>query len=115
MIFQLFLSAGLFFIAVYAFTQKVKSPFVGIVTLLCALAAFYFVWAPNSATTIAHMIGVGRGADLIFYCWGLISFLLLLNLHFKVLRNLELVTALARKIAIAEAERQAPSDHRNLT
>lgn len=104
MIFQLLLGTGLLLIVVYAFTQKAKSPFVSVVTMLCALSGLYFVWAPSHANVIANFIGIGRGADLIFYCWIVISLAILLNLHLKVRSILELVTALARKIAIMEAE-----------
>ena len=104
MIFQILLGAGLLIIVVYAFTQKAKSPFVSVVTMLGALAGLYFVWVPGHANAIANFIGIGRGADLIFYCWIVISLAILLNLHFKVRSNLELVTALARKVAIVEAE-----------
>jgi small membrane protein len=106
MIFQLVLSAGLLFIIVYAITQKAKSPFVSVVATLSALTGLYFVWVPSHANAIAHAIGIGRGADLIFYCWGIISLVLLLNLHFKLRSNSEVVTELARKLAILEAEQQ---------
>ena len=105
MIFQLLLSFGLFFIVLYAFKQKSKSLIVSIITAVSALSGLYFVWAPNQANTLAHVIGVGRGADLIFYCWVVISLLLLLNLHFKIRSNQEFITILARRIAILETEK----------
>lgn len=105
MIFQLLLSAGLLFVVIYAFAQKAKSPFVSVITVLCAIAGLYFVWAPSDANAIAHSIGIGRGADLVSYCWIVISLALLLNLHFKVRSNLEVVTVLVRNVAIMEAER----------
>lgn len=112
MIFQFLLSASLAFIIIFAFTQKAKSPFVSVVSTLSALAGLYLVWAPSQANVIAHAIGIGRGADLIFYCWGLISLVLLLNVYFKLRSNFELITALARKIAILEAEQNdRPSCH----
>lgn len=104
MIFQILVSVALLLTATYAITQKGKSTLVSLVTFLCSALAFYLVWAPDSATAIAHLLGIGRGADLVFYCWGLISFALLLNLHFKMLKNLEQITVLARKLAIMEAE-----------
>lgn len=112
MIFQLLLSTSLILIIVYAFTQKAKSPLIGVVTTFAALSGLYFVWAPTQANVLAHAIGIGRGADLIFYCWGIISLALLLNLHFKVRSHMELVTKLARKIAILEAEQQNDSENR---
>lgn len=105
---KLLLSVGLFMILAYALSQRGKSPLVSVFTLCCAAAAIYFVWAPESANVIAHQVGVGRGADLIFYCWGLISFAVLLNLHFKMRKRDEQVTTLARKLAILEAESRLP-------
>lgn len=110
MIFQMLLAIGLLIIMVYAFTQKAKSPVVSILTMISALAGLYFVWAPNQANAIAHAVGIGRGADLTFYCWIVISLAILLNLHFKIRSNLELLTAMARKVAIAEAESRTSKD-----
>lgn len=110
MIFQLLLCTGLLVSIVYAFTQKAKSPLVSITTVISAFAGLYFVWVPNHANAIANAIGIGRGADLIFYCWIVISLAILLNLHFKVRGNLELVTAVARRVAIMETEQQQVPD-----
>lgn len=104
MIIQLLLSVGLLLIVVYAWTQRGKSSLVSAFTLLCAFAAVYFVWAPDAANTVAQRLGVGRGADLVLYCWVLISFAVLLNLHFKMRKRDEQVTTLARKLAILDAE-----------
>jgi len=101
---KLLLSIGLFLIIAYASTQRGKSPLVSVFTLFCAAAAIYFVWAPETANRIAHYLGVGRGADLIFYCWVLISFAVLLNLHFKMRKRDEQMTTIARGLAILEAE-----------
>ena len=50
----------------------------------------------------------GRGVDLILYLWVCISLILLLNLHLKLRTQHELITALARRIALANVdERQA--------
>jgi hypothetical protein len=50
-------------------------------------------------------VGIGRGVDLILYTWVVISLIMLLNLHLKLRSQLELITLLARKIAIADALR----------
>lgn len=114
MILQLLLSSGLFVIVIYAFTQKSKSMLIGGVTMFSALSGIYFVWMPDHANALAHLLGIGRGADLIFYFCGVIGFSLLLSLHFKVRSNLELITALARHIAITEAERNFPDQEGRL-
>lgn len=115
MILQLLLSSGLFVIIIYALTHKSKSMLISGVTMFSALSGIYFVWVPNHANALAHLLGIGRGADLIFYFCGVIGFSLLLSLHFKVRSNLELVTALARNIAIKEAERNFPDQRERLS
>jgi hypothetical protein len=49
------------------------------------------------------MVGIGRGADLILYLWVCISLILLLNLHLKLRMQMELITMLARKLALVDA------------
>lgn len=104
MIIQILLTVGLLFIGLYGYTQKRRSLPLSIVICVSVVIAMYFVWAPAHANAVAHRIGVGRGADLVFYCWGLISLLLLVNLQVRLLKTREQITLLARRIAIVEAE-----------
>ena len=64
----------------------------------------YFVWMPEHSTQLAELVGIGRGVDLILYIWVCISLIVLLNLHLKLRTQTELITILARRIAIAEAQ-----------
>ena len=48
--------------------------------------------------------GLRYVVDLILYIWVCISLIVLLNLHLKLRTQMELITTLARKIAIAEAQ-----------
>jgi hypothetical protein len=54
---------------------------------------------------LAELAGIGRGVDLIIYTWVVISLLVVLNLHLKLRAQMELITALAREIAIANARK----------
>jgi hypothetical protein len=65
----------------------------------------FFVWVPDVTSVIANAMGIGRGADLIFYVWIVLSFGVILNLHLKLKENLTLLTELARHIAIAQPYR----------
>jgi hypothetical protein len=58
---------------------------------------------PSHATQLAALVGIGRGVDLIIYTWVGISLLVLLNLHLKLRSQMELITVLARELAIANA------------
>jgi small membrane protein len=68
-----------------------------------SLIGFYFVWIPSHATRVAELVGIGRGADLVLYVWVCISLVVLLNLHLKLRTQHELLTQLARSIALANA------------
>jgi hypothetical protein len=76
---------------------------VALLSILAAIAGFYFTWFPNDATDLALWAGVGRGVDLVLYIWVCISLLVGLNLHLKLRMQMELLTGLARAIALADA------------
>ncbi|PWT95516.1 MAG: hypothetical protein C5B52_17640 [Bacteroidetes bacterium] len=62
-----------------------------------------FVLFPNITNRLAHILGVGRGADLIFYLCILGFCFALLALYSKI-KNLERkITELTRKDALREA------------
>jgi hypothetical protein len=71
--------------------------------MLAAMTGLYFVWIPSHATWLAELVGIGRGVDLILYVWVVISLIVLLNLHLKLRVQKEMITVLARELAIANA------------
>jgi small membrane protein len=105
MIAQLALTLLLAGIVLYAWSEYRRSPVVGLLSMISAFAGLYFVWMPAHATLLAERFGVGRGVDLIIYTWVAISLLVLLNLHLKLRAQMDLITVLARHLAIASAIR----------
>ena len=105
MIAQILLSLLLSGIVVYAWADYRRSPVVALLFMLTAAAGIYLVWTPSHATQLAELAGVGRGADLILYVWVVISLLVFLNLHLKLRAQMDLITGLARSIALANAAR----------
>jgi small membrane protein len=103
MIAQFILSVLLAGILLYAWTEYRRSPVVALLTLFVAGAGLYFVWVPDHSTQLAELVGIGRGVDLILYTWVCISLIVLLNLHLKLRTQMELITTLARKVALADA------------
>ena len=101
---QIVLSALLAGILLYAWAEYRRSPAVALLTVFVASAGIYFVWVPEHSTQLAELVGIGRGVDLILYIWVCISLIVLLNLHLKLRTQMELITTLARKIAIADAQ-----------
>ena len=103
MIAQFILSGLLAVILFYAWIEYPRSPAVGLLTVAAAIAGLLFVWFPMQATNLAAAVGIGRGVDLIIYVWIGISLIVLLNLHLKLRAQMELITALARALAISNA------------
>jgi small membrane protein len=103
MIAQVVLSLLLGIVLLYAWAQYRRSPIVTVLSCAVSLVGFYFVWIPSHATRVAELVGIGRGADLVLYVWVCISLVVLLNLHLKLRTQHELLTQLARSIALANA------------
>lgn len=103
MIAQLLFTGLLGLVLLYAWTQYRKAPAIGLTAVAIALAGLYFVWFPEHATRLAAWAGIGRGVDLILYGWLAFSLIALLNLHLKLRAQTELITGLARAIALMSA------------
>lgn len=89
---------------VYAFRAWRVSRMVALALLAAASVALAFTWNPALASRLAAWIGVGRGADLVLYVYSLISFILILDLSLKLKAQHELITRLAREIALRSAQ-----------
>jgi small membrane protein len=107
MIAQFILSLLLAGILLYAWAEYRRSPAVAILAVFVATAGLYFVWFPSHSTQLAELVGIGRGVDLILYVWVCISLIVLLNLHLKLRTQMELVTLLARQLAMSDARSPA--------
>jgi len=102
MIIQLLLSAGLALCLAYALAELRRSPLSGALLTLTVLGGLYFVWRPEHANAVANMVGVGRGADLLLYCWILASLMVALKLNLKIRAKEQVMTELARKFALRD-------------
>jgi hypothetical protein len=109
MIIQVLLSFGLSFIILFYLANSRRNSPTNMFALFGAGSGLIFVWNPQLANDVARFLGVGRGADLIFYCWVMISIALFLNIHLKFRQQSELLTDLIRKTAIAEARARKTS------
>jgi small membrane protein len=98
---RILLTVGLLVFLVYGTSQRGKSLFVFYATLAIGAAGLFFVWMPEEANDLAYLLGVGRGADLILYCWILTSLIMALNLHVLIRENQQVTTELARQLALA--------------
>jgi hypothetical protein len=92
-------------VVLYAWREYRHAPLVGLLSTMAALAGLYFVLVPSHATWLAEHVGIGRGVDLVIYVWVAISLIVLLNLHLKMRAQMELITTLARAVALERAIR----------
>jgi hypothetical protein len=69
------------------------------------LAASIAIFRPSITSSIARFLGIGRGADLVFYC-GILGMLLGFFFMYVRMKRLEAqITKVVRHIAISENER----------
>jgi hypothetical protein len=115
MIARALLSLLLCSVLVYAWVEYRRSPVVALLSVAASLAGLYFIWVPSHSTRVAEFVGVGRGADLVLYLWVCISLIVLLNLHLKLRTQHELITKLARTIAMASIASPAAEAPRALS
>jgi hypothetical protein len=106
---QVFLTALLLGVAMLVAAQRTTSRLVQIAVLVAIAAGCYFVWAPEQANVLAQAVGVGRGADLLFYLWVIITLALILFMYLKIQRLTRRVTRLTRAIALAHPQRPGES------
>jgi small membrane protein len=107
---QTIVSVLLIGVVAYAASEQRRSPAVAWLSIVAAAAGLYFTWTPDHATQVAMWAGVGRGVDLVLYIWVCISLIVVLNLHLKLRRQMDVVTVMARTIALAEARRQSSEE-----
>ncbi len=97
---QLLLTLGLCAAWLYIITQSGVSNFLKLTMYSVITAGLYFVWFPEHATYLANRIGIGRGADLVFYVWIIFSLGVMINIHIKLRKTVTMLTELARNIAV---------------
>ena len=106
MIAQLFLSFLLAIILLYAWTEYPRSPVIGLVRgARSVLGDFISCGSQRTPRFWRGSVGIGRGVDLIIYVWVVISLLVVFNLHLKLRSQMELITGLAREIALLKVHR----------
>lgn len=86
------------------------SIFVKPALALLFLTGIFFVLFPDTTTVIAHLLGVDRGADMIFYLYIVASLIAILHFYSK-LRSLQAdLTLLIRDQAIKNAIKMGNTD-----
>ncbi|QDV91173.1 hypothetical protein RAS2_22630 [Phycisphaerae bacterium RAS2] len=73
---------------------------------LCVLAGVATAW-PASTGWVAQRLGIGRGADLVFYCAVVVMMIGFWMVYLRLRHLGREMTLLVRHLAILEAERDA--------
>ena len=100
---QLFLITGVIFISIY-FITRVRHRVLDLLILgAMIICAFVFIIRPDITNALAHKVGVGRGADLVFYISILIFWFIILKLYARQRKLEQMITDLIRKDALENA------------
>ena len=113
MIVQIILSLGLMGLALYTVSQRSRSRLIAWPMLLVCASGEVLVLAPDLSTEIAHRVGVGRGTDLILYCFIVATLGLIMNLHLRLHAMNDEMTEVARQVALLTAVEPAPDQTRD--
>src|SRR5215475_3199047 len=102
---QVLLISSLLLCLLYALMQRQQSRLLSKAISIVTLTGIYLVLFPEQTNALAHFMGVGRGADLILYCWLVISLIVSMYLQLQSLQLQRLITELARELALQSARR----------
>jgi hypothetical protein len=100
---KIILITGVAFIAVYFFIRLRNSLFDIILLLSLIAAAIVFILFPETTNNLAHKLGVGRGADLVFYTSIIIFWFVILKLYARIRKLEQIITQVVRKDALDDA------------
>src|SRR5215203_1096743 len=99
---QVLLITGVLILSFY-YALRLRSAVVDLLILtLCSGFAVYFILFPSSTNNIAHQLGVGRGADLLFYVCILLFLFVVLKLFARIKRLEKTITDVVRRQAKEE-------------
>jgi hypothetical protein len=71
---------------------------------VCLAAGVVILW-PEITSKVARALGIGRGADLVFYCAVVVMLLGFWMVYMRLRRMRREITVLVRHLAILEAEK----------
>jgi hypothetical protein len=104
MIIRFILLSMLFFLLLYAISQRSKSKPLAYFMAFCSFIGMIFVVHPELTSKIATYLGIGRGADLVFYVVSLAGIAVVFNLHLRLRSYAEDISELTRSLAILSAK-----------
>jgi hypothetical protein len=102
---QILLVASFLLLAIYFFV-RLRNRIADVLLMLALVGlAVVFVLFPDLTSMIAKKLGVGRGADMVFYTCIVLFWFVILKLYSKVRSLEQLVTNLLREQALQQVEK----------
>jgi hypothetical protein len=101
---QVLLICGVLVLLLYSIFRVRNAIFDLLVYVAFAALAVYFILFPEQTNRIAHQLGVGRGADLLFYICILFFLFVILKLYARMRRLEQQLADLVRQQAKMEAK-----------
>ena len=109
---QVLLIAALILFVLYIY--RLRTDFLDrLVYIACAAVGIVFVIDPQFSTQIANLLGIGRGADLLFYLFIITSLFYAVETRSRIRRMEKQITLLVRQNALdhpLEGKRQGDND-----
>ena len=106
MIIQPILSMFLLGILLFVLVQHHSGRFLRPAILIVVAVGLILTWMPAQSVKLANFLGVGRGVDLIFYIWIVLSLLGMVSLYITISRQAMQITNLTRALALYQARTQ---------
>ena len=78
--------------------------------LMAIAAGVVAVLTPDTVTTVAVFLGVGRGTDLVLYVLAIAFLFVTIGLHMRLSEMHDRYVELARQLALSEARRADPAE-----
>jgi len=100
---QILLITGIIIIFLY-YVLKFRNALLDLIILVAfSGVGIFFILFPEKTNIIAHKLGVGRGADLLFYSCIIFFLFIILKLFARIRRLEEKLTDLVRQQAKSDA------------
>ncbi len=109
---QILLIAGVIVTMMFYIVRLRSAIFDLIILMVFSGMAIFFILFPDYTNDVAHKMGVGRGADLLFYICIFFFFFVVLKLFARIRRLETTLTDLVRQQAIKDASSPIKQDEK---
>ncbi len=103
---QIVLIMAVVLVAIYFLARQHNSMLDLLLLLSMVTTALIFIFFPGITNNMAHKLGVGRGADLVFYLSIIIFWFVIIKLYIRIRKLEKIVTDVLRKDALDEADKK---------